>query len=123
VASELQQSDQLRVKTVAPNVFSPPPLHSDDEALEMYRAAVAKGRIGADSWWSNVDMDVFGAGLTVLAAIPGRATLGVPGVHLIYSAADALLSYVHSAEIVAEFCDEAISLIERDGSCSIHWSG
>jgi len=32
-------------------------------------------------------------------------------------------SYIQSAEITAEFCDEAIELIKQDGSCMMHWSG
>jgi hypothetical protein len=32
-------------------------------------------------------------------------------------------SYIQSAEITAEFCEEAIALIERDGSAFLHWSG
>lgn len=44
-----------------------------------------------------------------------------PAAILVYRA-DAS-SYIESAEITAEFCDEAISLIERDGSCYLSWSG
>jgi hypothetical protein len=124
VVEALRASDRLRVLTVSSNVFSEPPTHTDDDALRLYREAVAAGRIQPDGWWSNINMDVFGDGLTVLAAIPGKATFGVPGVHLIYRQRDeGLDSYVQSAEIVAEFCDEAIALIERDGSCSMSWSG
>jgi hypothetical protein len=69
-------------------------------------------------------MDVFGGGITILAAIPGKATFNIPGVHLIYRAADeGFESYVQSAEIVAEFCEEAIALISVDGSCEMSWSG
>jgi len=124
VAESLRNCDRLRVLSVSPNMFGQPPRHTDDEALRMYRQKVADGQIKPDGWWSSAEMDVFGDGLTILAAIPGAATFGVPGVHLIYRAADeGFDSYVQSAEIVAEFCDEAISLIERDGSCSMSWSG
>lgn len=124
VADELRKSDRLRVMTASPNMFSEPPTTTDDEALAKYREAVAAGRIRPDGWWSNAEMDVFGEGLTVLAAIPGKATFGIPGVHLIYRQADeGFESYIQSAEIVAEFCDEALGLIERDGSCSMSWSG
>jgi len=45
-------------------------------------------------------------------------------VHLVYRASDGGFdSYVQAAEITAEFCDEAIALIERDGSCEMSWSG
>jgi hypothetical protein len=124
VAEELRKCDRLRVMTVSPNMFSAPPKTSDAEALRMYRKEVADGRIKADDWWGNAVMDVYGGGVSILAAVPGAATFGVPGVHLIYRPADGGVdSYIESAEIVAEFCDEAIALIERDGSCSMSWSG
>lgn len=124
VADELRKSDRLRVMTASPNMFREPPALTDDEALAKYREQISTGRIRPGGWWSNADMDVFGEGLTVLAAIPGKATFGIPGVHLIYRQPDeGFESYIQSAEIVAEFCDEAISLIERDGSCSMSWSG
>lgn len=124
VVDDLRKCDRLRVLTVSPNIFAGPPKTSDNEALAKYRGEVTKGRITADGWWSNVEMDVFGSGLSILAAIPGQATFGEPGVHLIYRQADeGFDSYVQSAEIVAEFCDEAIALIERDQSCFMTWSG
>lgn len=124
VAEELRESDRLRVMSVAPNVFSKPPTFTDDQALALYRQKVTDGRIQPDGWWSNSDMDVFGDGLKILAAIPGQAAFDVPGVHLVYRASDeAIDSYISSAEIIAEFCDEAIALIRKDGSCSMHWSG
>lgn len=120
----LPNSDRLRVMTAAPNMFSPPPQTDDKAALAKYRAKVAERPIGDSDWWSNIDMDVFGSGVNVLAAIPGIATFNIPGVHLIYRMADdGFQSYVQSAKITAEFCAEAIALIKRDGSCQISWSG
>lgn len=122
VAEELRKADRLRVMTVSPNMFSEPPKHTDNDALRMYRKAVSERE--PEGWYSNRDMDVFGGGLTILAAIPGKATFDISGVHLIYRATDeGVDSYAQSAEITAEFCDEAIALIERDGSCEMHWSG
>lgn len=124
VAEELRRADRLRVVTVSPNFLLAPPTHGDTDALAMYRKVVRERPIAPDDWWSSRDMDVFGDGLPVLAAIPGKASFGVPGVHLIYKQdAEIVDTYIQSAEIVAEFCDEAISLIERDGSCSMSWSG
>lgn len=124
VVEELRASDRLRVMTASPNMFSAPPKTTDDEALAMYRREVANGRIKPDSSWGNAVMDVYGSGVTVLAAIPGKATFDVPGVHLIYRMGDeGFESYVQSAEITAEFCDEAIALVERDGACQLSWSG
>lgn len=124
VADELRKSDRLRVKTVAPNMFSEPPTLTDAEALALYRQKVVDGRIQPDGWWSSRDMEVFGDGLEILAAIPGKTVFDVPGVHLIYRQGDdGYESYIQSAEITAEFCDEAIALISADGACSMSWSG
>ncbi len=125
VADALRSCDRLRVVTVGPNMFSPPPMHTDNDALAMYRQHAAEREIKPDDWYlSGPDLEIFGDGLKILAAIPGKATFNVPGVHLIYRQQDdGIDSYIQSAEIVAEFCDEAIDLIERDGSCRISWSG
>jgi len=125
VADELKKADRLRVLTVSPNIFMGPPTTTGDQALALYRnRPKSTFDNDGDGWWSNRDMDVYGKGVTILAAVPGRATLGEPGVHLIYRAADeAFDSYVQSAEIVVEFCDEAIALVQRDGGARISWSG
>lgn len=122
VVEELSQSDRLRVMTVGPNIFSGPSQHTDDDALAMYRSRGATSF--DDGWYTQGDLHVFGDGLTVLAAIPGKGTFGEPSVHLVYRGADeSFESYVQSAEIVVEFCDEAIALVERDGGASMSWSG
>jgi hypothetical protein len=124
VAEELRKADRLRVMTVSPNFLMAPPTFDNNDALRLYRAEVERRSIGPSDWYSSRDLEVFGDGLEVLAAVPGKATFDVPGVHLIYRQADdGFESYVQSAEITAEFCDEAIALIERDGSCEMHWSG
>lgn len=129
VAEKLRNADRLRVMTVSPNMFSDPPTHTDDDALRMFRAHLAErkaaGRELEDgNWYSSRDMDVFGGGLSVIAAIPGKATFNIPGVHLIYRAeGDGHESYVQSAEITAEFCDEAIALLRKDGAARMSWSG
>lgn len=122
VADELAGSDRLRVMTISPNIFSGPSSVSDDEALAMYRAELPLH--GDWGFYSKGELNVFGKGLTVLAAIPGKATFDVPGVHLVYRGGDeGFDSYLQSAQIVVEFCDEAITLIERDGGARISWSG
>jgi hypothetical protein len=126
VADALRKSDRLRVLTVSPNMFSAPPQHTDDDALRMYREHIAARQPDHDDdgWYMTRDLEVYGAGLTILCAVAGKATFDIPGVHLIYRAGvDGYESYIQSAEITAEFCDEAIFLIERDGSCSLSWSG
>jgi len=129
VVDGLKASDRIGVTTVSPNLFGGPPKLRDHDALAMYREHMAT-RTGAfaddgGSYSTNGgDLNVFGGkGLTILAAIPGMDTF-TPGVHLIFRMEDeAFDSYVQSAEIVIEFCDEAIMLIERDGSCEMSWSG
>lgn len=124
IVAELSACDRLRVMTVSSNMFSERPRHSDNDALRMYREAVAAERVKADEWWCSLDMDVFGDGVPVLAAVPGDTTFGIPGVHLIYRASDeGFGSYVQSAEIVVEFVDEAMMLIARDGGAQMSWSG
>jgi hypothetical protein len=124
VADALLKSDRLRVLTISPNMFGPRPTLDDAGALAKYRTKAAERPIADDDWWSNIDMEVFGGGLTVLAALPGMATFNIPGVHLVWRMdEDGIESYVQSAKITAEFCDEAIMLIERDGSCKMSWSG
>jgi len=124
VVDALKSCDRLRVAEVGANIFSGPSSTTDDEALRLYRDQVAQGTVKPDEWWSNRDMDVFGDGLAVLAAVPGRGTLGNQVVHLIYRAGDdGFDSYVQSAEIVVEFIDEATELIRRDGGARISWSG
>lgn len=126
VAEELKKSDRLRVTTISPNIFSGPPQNSDDDALRMYRAELPLNESFGEGWYSKgPDLNVFGKGMNVLAAIVGKGTFGEPAVHLVYKPTedDGFDSYVQSAEIVAEFCDEAIALIERDGGASMSWSG
>lgn len=127
IHAALAASDRLRVTTVSPNMFGVPSRRTDHQALAMYRTHVAeRGReIEAGDWYSTAggDLNVYGGGLSILAAIPGMDTF-TPGVHLIYRMeGDAFDSYVQSAKITAEFCAEAIMLIKRDGSCKMSWSG
>jgi hypothetical protein len=140
IAERLRNSDRLRVLTVSPNQFGGTDFLKvdDDAALRIYREHMAK-RVDAgrapfdddDGWYSCREIEyVFGkGGATFLAAIVGAEKQFFsdnpwPAMHLIYRAeGDGFDSYVASAEITAEFCDEAIGLIERDGSAYISWSG
>lgn len=119
----LAESDRLRVTSVSPNIFSARPTSTDDDALKMYRNELPLR--DPETWYSKgTDLNVFGNGMTLLAAVPGKGTFGEPAVHLIYRPADeGIDSYIQSAEIVVEFCDEAIALIQRDGGARISWSG
>lgn len=130
VADALKASDRLQVTTISPNMFGGPAKHKDHDALAMYREHMAT-RTGpmfeedGGSYSTNGgDLNVFGGkGLPILAAIPGMDTF-TPGVHLIFRMEDEGFDfYTQAAEIIVEFCDEAIALIERDGSCEMSWSG
>ena len=127
----LGASDQLRVTTVSANQLGGIEWlsRSDADALALYREEAARNATRSPLGWSysTRDMEVHPAGFTILAAIPGGNKRFFsddrwPAVHLVYKADEAHESYVQSAEITAEFCDEAIGLIERDGVCYMRWS-
>lgn len=125
VIAELKACDPLRVMTVDANAFAPPPTTSAEGALTWAREQLATKHPIGDSWWSNLTGEFFGnTGPKLVAACPGKGPFGQPGVHLVYRSEQASLdSYIQSAEIVCEFIDEAIKLIERDGSARLSWSG
>jgi hypothetical protein len=130
VVEQLRDCDPLRVTTASPNIFLGTQKVGEADALRWFRAEL-KRHAGAElhedavkHGYSSRDGEYFGEdGLNVLAAVPGVGTFGEPAVHLIYrQAEEGLRSYIESAEIVAEFCDEAAALIERDGSVLMRWS-
>ena len=49
-------------------------------------------------------------------------TLGSPCALFVYRSTE-VQHYIETAKITAEFCEEAIALIERDGSVYMIWSG
>ncbi|MEV1245179.1 hypothetical protein [Nonomuraea sp. NPDC049750] len=131
VAAELGGCDPLRTMTesgmVGPqdHLWSQPP--TEEQVLDWYRSEKAKNGERDDTWgegYSNGKGTVLGfkKGLEVLAVTLGRDILGRLSAVIVYRS-EALDSYIQSAEIVAEFCDEALSLIKADGSCFMHWSG
>lgn len=132
VAERLRSIERpLRVLTVSANQLSGTGFldYDEQDALRIYREAVGRG-MTSDGWASSRDLTTFGAeGDTFLAAVPGGERMFFneqrwPAVHLIYRMSDdTLASYVASAEITAEFCVEAIHLIEQDGSAYMSWSG
>lgn len=126
VAERLRKVDPLRVEEIG-NFLVQPTMRQQD-FLAWYRKEKAK-REGKPSpfdseGYSCREGTVFGfaKGMEVLAITVGLGTFGEPAALIVYRS-EAIDSYVESAEITAEFCDEAISLIERDGSAHISWSG
>jgi hypothetical protein len=146
VAQEILYCDPLRVECasgmvgVAEHMWSKPP--KPEQVLDWYREeqerrneTVAKARAeGAkdidwrlrDSGYSNAKGTVLGftKGVEVLAVTAGRGVFGEPAAVFIYRLSDETKRhYVQTAEIVAEFADEAVELIKRDGECWMTWSG
>lgn len=123
VADELRKADPLRVAEEG-NVFIAPTMRAD-QFLAWYREQKAtRSEAYPEGGYSTGRGTVFGfaKGMEVLAVTLGIGTLGNPAALIVYRS-EAIDSYIQSAEITAEFCDEAISLIERDGSCHLSWSG
>jgi len=129
VACELTVCDPIRVMSEAPvlgageHMWSELP--SEDEVLNWYRQEKIRDRFGAG--YSTAKGSVFGFGndgVNVLAVTLGRDVSGREAAILVYRLdPESIQTYVQSAEIVVEFCDEAISLIGRDGSVQMYWSG
>lgn len=133
VAAEIRASDPLRTTTVsthigpADHMWSAPP--TQEQALAWYREEKQghEGKpfpFGEGYSCAKGDIMGFSEGLEVLGATLGRDVLGQPCGILIYRMnPDLQEEYAQAAEIAAEFCDEAIELIKRDGSCVMSWSG
>jgi hypothetical protein len=132
-ASLNSQTHALRVETLSPqNLFKEEPEQTtSDQALAWYREQCEKFEKESPfgGWWSNAGGHFYGkvgeedAGMKIYAAVNGVDTFGKPAIHIVYELpAETTEHYAHGAEIVAEFCDEAISLIEADGEAYIHWS-
>ncbi|WP_433233936.1 hypothetical protein [Actinomadura nitritigenes] len=132
VADELRACDPLRTCEASAFFGSQEHMWSDlpteEQVLAWYREERERNseRDDFDGGYSNAKGMVFGfkKGMEVLAATVGKNIIGQPAAILVFRLGDeAKQSYVASAEITAEFCDEAIALIRKDGSCSMHWSG
>ena len=109
---------------------SPP---RDADALEWFREVKreadardsAKPNPFGDTGWSNAKGTYLaGSPLAIVAVVPGVDVLGRPAVHCVYKdSGETIETYAVSADIAAEFAEEAILLIERDGACEMSWSG
>lgn len=128
IADRLRTCDPLRTMDatamigLADHLWSDLP--NDDQALAWYREEQARPATpSGEGWYSSAKGTVFGfdKGQEILALTVGRDILGRPCALAVYRG-DAS-SYIESAEITAEFCDEAVMLIRRDGGVFMHWSG
>ena len=127
VADELRKCEPLRTIDAScilgsqEHMWSSPP--SEAQVLAWYREEKAHhAEHSIEGWFGTAKGMVFGftEGVEVLALTVGRGVLGEPTAIAVYRG-DAS-SYIESAEITAEFCDEAIALIRRDGAVFMHWS-
>ncbi|MEV6413890.1 hypothetical protein [Kribbella sp. NPDC051718] len=130
VASRLATCDSLRVMDATAMIGSPEhlwgDLPTDEQVLAWYReekAGSADRAWLADGGYSTAKGAVLGfdKGQEVFAMTLGKDVLGRPCAMAVYRGD--VSSYMESAEIVAEFCDEAVMLIRRDGAVFMHWSG
>lgn len=132
VADEIRGWDRLRVTTIhgpllgdREHQWSKPPTR--DQVLDWAREELGR-KHSMSGGYSCAKGEIFPDGFTLLAVTLGRAEFsfmsGPTVAYAVYRADDESAEhYTHSALITAEFCDEAIDLIERDGSAYMSWSG
>lgn len=131
VAAEFRKWDRLRVAEFdgpmlgAPeHMWDKPP--SKDEVLAWGREELSREH-SMPGGYSTAKGTVFPDGFELLAITVGRPEFGFRGgaaAFGVYRANDeSIESYVESALITAEFCDEALMLIKRDQSAYMSWSG
>lgn len=106
------------------HLWSEPP--TEGQFLEWVRGEFARREAGNDSFtsYSTGKGDIFAEGMTIVAASQGRNGFFGSSCLVAVRADDSTVEhYRNTALIAAEFCEEAISLIERDGRCWLGWSG
>lgn len=136
VIEKLKAADPLRTGTASgmlgdrDHLWRRPP--SEAEVLAWFREERERngGRKSPfgdeDGGYSNAKGTVFGfeSGMEILAATATVGILGQPEAIFVYRMGkEGVESYVQSAEIVVEFIDEALALIERDSMAHLSWSG
>lgn len=124
VAEALRNADGLTTTFISPNPFidSSEYPKSQEEAVEVARKVLSRST-SFDSFATR-EGTFFTKGFEILAALPGQSLFGEKGVYLIFKASDeGRDSYTQSAEIVIEFVEELIELINKDGSAYVSWSG
>lgn len=141
VAEAIRASDPIRVTNATAMVGASEhlwqSLPTEDEVIAWYREEHLRHlkrleeHPDQDEWfgdggYSNAKGAVLGfqKGIEVLALTVGRDSIGQPAAMAVFRLGPEVKEdYAISAEITAEFCDEAIELIQRDGGASITWSG
>lgn len=126
VAEALEAAEPYAVMTIDAKTWLGASTLTESEALARFLEEKAREMPDDFGWYSNAVGEFFHNKNppTIYAAIPGVVLLDTPAVHLIYKPSEEGRNwYIQAAKITAEFCDEAIMLIERDGACEISWSG
>lgn len=136
IAGRLRESDGLQATQVTSMVGSqthlwPPNKRIEaEDVLSWYREEREKNSQRAaspfdGSGYSTAKGAVFGfeegKAMEVFGAV--ASINGMFGAEAYLVVKSDLEYYVQQAEIVGEFCDEAVALIEQDGSAYISWSG
>src|SRR5690606_36135598 len=126
VAEALRNSDALTATFISPNPFINPSEYpkSEEDAVKVAREVLARHSDSSFDSFGTREGTFFTKGLEILAALPGQGLFNEQGVYLVFKATDeGRDSYVQSAEIVVEFVEELIDLINKDGSVYVSWSG
>lgn len=98
---------------------------SAEQALVIFDSERAKEKDSMfDSGYSNRDGAFFpdSRSIHMVAAIPGVDVLGQPAMHIIHKE-EFHDSYLESAHVLVEFCDELAALVTSDGAAYLNWSG
>lgn len=128
VASEIDKCDALRTLDAtsmmgsAPHMWSSLP--SEEQVLEWYREERGSKRsIGSSYSCAKGLVLGFDKGTEILALTIGQRFGEVCAIAVFRMNQESLDHYRQTAEIITEFCEEAIALIEQDGAAYISWSG
>lgn len=121
----LKKEGGYRVHSVSPNIFSPPDVHSEGEALEVFRKQIQREseREGEKHNYSNKEGEFFLAEpLKVLAMIPGETKIlaKMPCVYVVTESDNEW--YIQALEIVKSTCEYVLQK-ENIDQYYLHWSG
>ena len=121
----LKKEGGYRVHSVSPNIFSPPEVKSENEALEVFRKQLQREseREGEKHNYSNKEGEFFLAEpLKVLAMISGETKIlaKMPCVYVVTESDNEW--YIQALEIVKSTCEYVLQK-ENIDQYYLHWSG
>lgn len=135
VAQEIRDWDRLMVTEFSGPILGDADhlwskLPTEEKVLEWGREELSKKQPDGfgDGGYSTAKGSVFPSGFTLHAITLGMDKYGFRGIPIVaygvYKATEETFTfYEEAARITAEFCEEAIDMIERDGAVSFSWSG